>query len=52
VTSNTPDRVMDTVLPMLGFHDHFKHLVWWFVSSQEVGYQKPEPWIFVETYRE
>ncbi|CAJ1407220.1 unnamed protein product [Effrenium voratum] len=48
VTSNTPDRVMDTVLPMLGFHDHFK----WFVSSQEVGYQKPEPWIFVETYRE
>ena len=43
ITSNTPIRHMESVLPMLdGFHDHFS----WFTCSQEVGHEKPSPLIF------
>ena len=42
ITSNTPSRHMNTVLPMLGIHDHFK----WFACSQDVGAEKPSPKIF------
>lgn len=37
ITSNTPTRHMETVLPMLDIHNHFK----WFSCSQDVGYEKP-----------
>eukprot|EP00913_Durusdinium_trenchii_P005715 g5332.t2 len=48
VTTNSDTRTLDDVLPMLGFHDHLR----WFVCGREVGSEKPEPWIFVETYRQ
>ena len=37
ITSNTPMRHMESVLPMLGLHDHFS----WFTCSQDVGVEKP-----------
>ena len=43
ITSNTPTRHMESVLPMLdGLHDKFS----WFACSQEVGHEKPAPEIF------
>jgi len=43
ITSNTPIRHMESVLPMLNsFHDNFS----WFTCSQEVGYEKPSAPIF------
>ena len=48
ITSNTPTRHMESVLPMLdGFHDNFK----FFVCSQEVGHEKPAPEMFDAAYR-
>eukprot|EP00439_Symbiodinium_sp_Y106_P055609 s1913_g7.t1 len=48
VTTNEDARVLDTTLPMLGFHDFMR----WFITSQEVGYQKPDQWIYVDAWRE
>mmetsp|Transcript_5544 Transcript_5544/g.8501 ORF Transcript_5544/g.8501 Transcript_5544/m.8501 type:complete len:297 (-) Transcript_5544:117-1007(-) len=49
ITSNTPIRHMESVLPMLhNFHDHFS----WFACSQEVGYEKPSREIFEASYRQ
>lgn len=48
VTTNTPGRTMDTVVPMLGFNDHFR----WFTCSQEVGEEKPHQAIFDEAHRQ
>jgi len=48
VTSNAPLRTIDSVLPMKGLHDSFK----FFVSSQEVGQEKPHPDIFEATYEQ
>ena len=42
ITSNTPTRHMDSVLPMLGLHESFS----WFACSQDVGFEKPAPQIF------
>lgn len=42
VTSNTPTRHMDSVLPTLGLHDHFR----WFACSQDVRAEKPDGAIF------
>jgi len=42
VTSNTPTRTVETVLPLVGLHDLFR----WFVCSQDVGVEKPGRGIF------
>ena len=42
ITSNTPTRHMESVLPMLDIHNHFK----WFACSQDVKYEKPAMEIF------
>jgi FMN phosphatase YigB (HAD superfamily) len=47
ITSNTPTRHMESVLPMLGIHDQFH----WFTCSQEVAAEKPSPAIFEDAYR-
>ena len=47
ITSNTPTRHMESVLPMLGIHDQFH----WFTCSQEVAAEKPSPKIFEDAYR-
>merc|ERR1712216_797155 len=41
-------RTIDTVVPMLGFHDYFR----WFTCSQEVGEEKPHEKIFAEAHRQ
>lgn len=46
ITTNTPSRTMDTVVPMLGLHEHFR----WFVCSQEVGEEKPHQRIYAEAH--
>lgn len=46
VTSNTPGRTTDTVLPMLGLHDSFN----FFASAFDVGAEKPDPDIFRAAY--
>eukprot|EP00536_Pseudo-nitzschia_multiseries_P009627 jgi/Psemu1/288588/fgenesh1_pg.273_\ len=47
ITSNTPIRHMESVLPMLDcLHDRFS----WFTCSQEVGHEKPSPQIFEDAY--
>lgn len=46
ITSNTPSRTMETVIPMTGFHNYFK----WFVCSQDVGVEKPGVEIFDATF--
>jgi FMN phosphatase YigB (HAD superfamily) len=46
ITSNTPTRHMESVLPMLGIHDHFQ----WFTCSQEVGAEKPSTEIFEDAF--
>ena len=48
ITSNTPLRSIETVLPMLGLHKRFKY----FVSCQEVRAEKPSREIFEETYQQ
>lgn len=48
VTTNTPVRTMETVLPMNGFHNYFK----WFTCSQDVGAEKPQPEIFQRAWEE
>ena len=47
ITSNTPLRHIDSVLPVVGIHDRFR----WFTCSQEVGREKPSPDIFESTFR-
>jgi len=42
VTTNTPARTIDTVLPMMGLHDYFQ----WFASSGEFGAEKPDAVIY------
>ena len=42
ITSNTPARTMETVLPMKGYHGYFR----WFTCSQDVGVEKPGREIF------
>uniref|UniRef100_A0A7R9ZUG8 Haloacid dehalogenase-like hydrolase domain-containing protein 3 n=1 Tax=Pseudo-nitzschia arenysensis TaxID=697910 RepID=A0A7R9ZUG8_9STRA len=47
ITSNTPIRHMESVLPMLdNFHDNFS----WFTCSQEVGFEKPSKEIFDDAF--
>lgn len=46
ITTNTPVRTVETVLPMLGVHDYFQ----WFLCSQDIGFEKPEKEIFEKTY--
>ena len=47
ITSNTPIRHMESVLPMLdSFHDKFS----WFTCSQEVGFEKPAKEIFEDAF--
>lgn len=48
ITSNTPARTMETVLPLIGLHDHFD----FFVCSQDVGEEKPAPRIFDEAFEQ
>lgn len=48
ITSNTPTRHMESVLPMLGIHDHFQ----WFSCAQEVGNEKPSAEIFEHAYQQ
>lgn len=49
ITSNTPTRHMETVLPMLdNLHDHFS----WFACSQDVGYEKPSSEIFDASFQQ
>lgn len=47
ITSNTPIRHMESILPMLGLHGHFH----WFTCSQEVAAEKPSPLIFEDAYQ-
>ena len=46
ITSNTPTRHMESVLPMLDIHEHFS----WFTCSQDVGHEKPSSQIFQDAY--
>jgi len=49
ITSNTPTRHMESVLPMLNnLHDKFS----WFVCSQDVGHEKPSNEIFEASYQQ
>eukprot|EP01041_Mallomonas_annulata_P006373 gene6373-12886_t len=48
VTTNSPTRTLETVLPMLGIHNNFK----WFVCSQDIGVEKPGKGIFDATYEQ
>lgn len=49
ITSNTPTRHMESVLPMLdSLHDHFS----WFTCSQDVKYEKPSLEIFEASYQQ
>jgi len=48
ITSNTPIRHMETVLPMLDIHDHFS----WFTCSQEVKHEKPAMEIFDAAFQQ
>lgn len=49
ITSNTPTRYMDSILPMLdGFHDNFR----FFTCSQDVGHEKPAAEIFETSYQQ
>lgn len=47
VTTNTPMRTVETVLPMNGFDKYFE----WFLCSQDVGIEKPDKGIFECTYQ-
>ena len=47
ITSNTPIRHMESVLPMLdSFHKQFS----WFTCSQEIGHEKPAKEIFEDAF--
>ena len=46
ITSNTPTRHMETVLPMLDIHNHFK----WFSCSQDIGHEKPSLEIYEASF--
>ena len=48
ITSNTPTRHMESVLPMLNIHDKFQ----WFTCSQDVKYEKPSYEIFHHAYQQ
>ena len=48
ITTNTPIRTVETVLPMLGLHEYFK----WFVCCRDVGVEKPGREIFDRTFSE
>jgi putative hydrolase of the HAD superfamily len=48
ITTNTPARTVETVLPMVGLHEHFK----FFVCCQDVGVEKPGKEIFQAAYEE
>ena len=48
ITSNTPTRHIESVLPMLDIHNHF----YWFSCAQDVGYEKPSVEIFDHAYRQ
>ena len=60
ITTNTPVRSVETVLPMMGLHNRFKFFVWYIqlvhdhymISCQDVGAEKPNPLIFQETYEQ
>jgi len=46
ITTNTPSRTLETVVPMLGLHNYFS----WFVCCQDVGAEKPSKEIFDEAF--
>jgi REG-2-like HAD superfamily hydrolase len=48
ITSNTPTRHMESVLPMLNVHDSFS----WFTCSQDVGHEKPSAHIFDDAFQQ
>jgi len=49
ITSNTPLRHMESVIPMLDdLHNHFS----WFTCSQEVRFEKPSREIFEASYQQ
>jgi REG-2-like HAD superfamily hydrolase len=49
ITSNTPIRHMESVLPMLdSFHNQFL----WFTCSQEIGHEKPAKEIFEHAFEQ
>lgn len=48
ITSNTPTRHAESVLPMLDIHDQFA----WFTCSQDVAYEKPSLEIFEASYQQ
>ena len=48
ITSNTPTRHMDSVLPMLGLHESFS----WFACSQDVGAEKPDRALFDASFEQ
>jgi len=48
VTTNTPSRTMDSVLPFMGLHQYFRC----FTCSQDVGVEKPDQAIFDHSLEE
>lgn len=48
VTTNTPVRTVETVVPMNGYHNYFK----WFTCSQDVGVEKPGEGIFAAAFEQ
>ena len=48
VTSNTPMRHAESVLPMLGLHDRFR----WMACSQDVGAEKPDRALFDASFEQ
>lgn len=48
VTTNTPFRTIETVMPMIGYHNYFS----WFCCSNDIGEEKPHPLIFDKAYEQ
>jgi REG-2-like HAD superfamily hydrolase len=48
ITSNSPARTLETVVPMLGMHERFS----WSICNADVGYEKPHPRIFEASYEQ
>ena len=48
VTTNTPLRTIETVLPMMGLSDQMR----FFTCCQDVGHEKPAPEIFAESFEQ
>ena len=46
ITTNSPVRTIETVLPMIGIHDYFQ----WSVCCQDIVAEKPEKLIFDEAF--